>query len=341
MSDNELLEKVIVTGADGLPAGSSALNAAGGGLLAPEQADRFIDYMWDSTTLASQVRKIRMRSTEQEFETVGVGQRLMRLATEAVDDGVNVGVNFTKISITTKKLRLDFELSSESLEDNLEGEALEDHIARLMATQAGNDLEDVSINGDVLLTSDPLLKSFDGWNKRAKNGGHVIDNAGAAIDRSTFHKALKRMPRKYMVRRPNLRFYVGSNHVQDYLFSVQVVSTDYVTPEALAAQGLNTTTVPEGPAGFNAGSPFGVPLQEVPLFGAYDVDTGTAGVQSGGDMWLTFPQNLMWGVKREIQVFREFKPKKDTIEYTMFTRVGTQIENKDAFVVVTNIAYEV
>jgi len=336
---DELLEKVIVTGADGLPAGSSAVNAAGGGILGPKQADRFIDYMWDSTTLAGQVNTIRMRETEQEFETIGVGTRLMRLATEAVDDGVNVGVAFTKISITTKKLRLDYELSSESLEDNLEGEALEDHIARLMANQAGVDLEDVSINGDTTLTADPLLKAFDGWNKRAKNGGHVLDLAGDTIDRGVFHKALKQMPRKYMVRRPDLRFFVGSNHIQDWLFSVQTVTNEFVQVEAAAAAGLNSTTVPDGPAGFNAGAPFGVPLVEVPLFLTYDTDP-TATTENGGDLWLTFPKNLMWGVKREIQVFREFKPKKDTIEYTMYTRVGTQIENKDAFVVVTNIAYE-
>lgn len=340
-TSNELLEKVIVTGADGLPAGSSAVNAAGGGLLAPEQAQRFIDYMWDETTLASQVRTIRMRSTEQEFETIGVGKRLMRVATEAVDDGVNVGVAFTKISITTRKLRLDFELSSESLEDNLEGEALEDHIARLMAAQAGNDLEDVAINGDVLLTGDPLLKAFDGWGKRAKANGHVIDLEGETVDRGVFHRALKAMPRKYMARRPNLRFFVGSAHVQDWLFSVQTVNNEFIQTEAAATAGLSRSTVPEGPAGFNAGAPFGVPLQEVPAFAQYDVDTVAAGTQAGGDLWLTFPQNLLWGVHRDIQVFREFVPKKDTIEYTMYTRVGTQIENADAVVVVENIALEV
>jgi hypothetical protein len=56
-----------------------------------------------------------------------------------------------------------------------------------------------------------------------------------------------------------------------------------------------------------------------------------------GELWLTFPQNLLWGIKREIKVVREYKAKKDTIEYTMFCRVGTQVENADAFVVVKNI----
>lgn len=323
---NELLEKVIRT---------TEVGAGGGGLLNAEQSNRFIDYMWDATVLGPQVRTIRMKSDTVDIDKVGVGQRLMRVATEAVDDGVNAGATFSKISLTTTKLRLDWELSSESLEDNLEGDALEDHIARLMATQAGNDLEDVAINGDSALTGDPLLKAFDGWNKRAKAAGHVVDHAGGALNRAAFNKALKAVPRKYMQRRNGLRFFVGSNLIQDYLYTLSdaASSTQDLATEMIRNGAVRT----EGPAGFTTGFAFGVPVQEVPLFDeTQDGDySGAAG--DHGDLWLTFPQNLVWGVKREIVVYREFKPKKDTIEYTMYTRVGTQIENADAFVVVKNV----
>jgi len=72
------------------------------------------------------------------------------------------------------------------------------------------------------------------------------------------------------------------------------------------------------------------------------MDETKAGDYSGAsgdhsDVWLTFPKNLIWGVKRSITVYREFKPKKDTIEYTMYCRVGTSVENVDAFVVVKNV----
>jgi hypothetical protein len=323
---NELLEKVIRT---------TEVGAGGGGILSAEQANKFIDYMWDATVLGAQVRTIRMRSTVQDIDKVGVGQKLMRLATEAVDDGVQAGATFTKISITTKKLRLDWELSTESLEDNIEGAALEDHIARLMATQAGNDLEDVAINGDTALTGDPLYKSFDGWNKLGQAGGQVVSHAGGPLNRTAFNRALKAMPRSYMQRRNQMKFFVGSNLIQDYLFSItedpnysQTIGTQIVT------SGPNRTG---GPAGFTGGYAFGVPYQEVPLFSQTRVGTYASPTGNHGELWLTFPQNLLWGVKREIQVYREFKPKKDTIEYTVYVRVGTQIENKDAFVVVTNI----
>lgn len=328
MSGNELLEKVIRT---------TEVGSGGGGLLNPEQSNRFIDYMWDATVLGSQVRTVRMKSDTVEIDKIGVGERLMRVATEAVDTGVNQGATFSKISLTTKKLRLDWELSTESLEDNIEGDALEDHIARLMANAAGNDLEDLAINGDDS-SSDPLIKAFDGWSVLAQAGGHVVDHGGAGLNRAAFNKALKNMPRKYLQRRNGLKFFTGSNLIQDYLYSLTQAGSGLVNPESLAERMITNGPVrTEGPAGFTTGFAFGVPVQEVPLF--LETKTGTYSGASGqhGDLWLTFPQNLLWGVKREIQVYREFKPKKDTIEYTMYTRVGTQIENLDAFVVVKNI----
>ena len=326
----ELLQKVITTSHLG---GSTGRD----GLLQPDQANRFIDYMWDATVLGPQVRRVPMRSDTVELDKIGLGKRLLRGATEAVDDGTNVGVAFAKISLTTVKLRLDWELSSESLEDGLEGAALEDHVARLMSTQAAQDLEDVAINGDTTLGGDPLLKTMDGWAKRAETEGHVVDHGGNTIDRSVFHTALKTLPRVYRQRRGELKFFTGAGIIQDYIYSLQAVSTEFITPESLAAAGINQTSTPVGPAGFITGNAFGVPVQEVPL-----MDEQKAGDYSGatgdhGDVWLTFPRNLLWGVKREIVVYREFNPKADVIEYTMFCRVGSSVENTDAFVVVKNV----
>lgn len=327
---NELLQKVISTTSLGTTPG------AGDGLLTPEQSTRFIDYMWDATVLGSQVRTIRMKSDTQEVDRIAVGERLLRGATEAVDDGLNAGVAFAKISMTTAKLRLDWELSTESLEDGIEGEDLEDHVARLMSTQAATDLEDFAINGDTDETLDPLLKNGDGWAKRGERLGHVVDFGGNTVDRSVWHKALKALPRRYR-NRAGLKFFAGTTVIQDYLFSLQQTDANFITPESLAAAGINQAVTPNGPAGFMTGNAFGTSIQEVPLF-----DQNKAGDYSGAtgnhsDVWLTYPQNLLWGVKREITVYREFKPKKDSIEYTMYTRVGMQVENPDAFVVVKNI----
>ena len=329
--DNELIQKALTT----TNIGSG--NTAGQGGLTYEQADRFIDYMWDATVLGSLITRRRMRAVEEEWDVIAIGAKLVRLATEAVDDGVNVAPTFSKLSITTKKLRLDWELSSESLEDNIEGDALEDHIVRLMATQFGNDVEDLIINGDTALTGDPLYKAFDGFRKRAVAGGHVVDHAGGALDRTVFNKALKAMPRKYLAARPNFKFLTGSGAIQDYIFSLQQTENGFVSPESLAAAGINQAVRTEGPAGFQTGNAFGVAVQEVPYFSEVRAGDYSGATGNHTDVWLTDPKNLIWGIKREVQVEREYKPKKDTIEYTVFSRQGVQIQNVDAVVVVKNV----
>lgn len=326
---NELLEKVVST---------TAVAAGGGGLLNAEQSSRFIDYMWDATSLVKTARTIRMRSDTVDIDKVGVGTKLVRLATEAVDDGINADATFTKISLTTKKLRLDWELSTESLEDNIEGASLEDHIAGLMATQAGNDIEDLCINGDDTLTGDALYKSFDGWHVRALAGAHVVENAeaGHAIGKGTFNQALKALPRKYKQRRNQLRFYTGSNTVQDYLYSMSTANG--IVADSVATGILTGSTAgPQGSSGGVYPFAFGIPITEVALQkedldGSYSGQTGDHGYVE-----LTFPDNRIVGIKRDIVVYSKFQEKKDTVEYTMYTRVGVQIENLDAWVIVKDV----
>ncbi len=320
---------------DGIHVGSEGK----GGLLNPEQSARFLDYMFDATVIGKVARTVRMKADTTEIDRIGVGEKLMKLAAEAENTGSNAAVQFSKISLTTKKLRLDWELSTESLEDNIEGADLEDHIARLMATQAGNDLEDVVLNGNTALTSDALYKSFDGVVKLAKANGHVVAGAGANVSREIFNKALKAMPRKYKQRRPDLRFLAGSNLIQDYLYSTsQLGNYGSANPQDIASSIIRGNEPGlGGPAGFVAPFAFGIPIVEVPLL--KETQTGSYASPSGdhGDVHLTFPNNVVIGIKRDVTVYRFFWPKKDSIEYTMYTRVGTQIEQADAWVVVKDV----
>jgi hypothetical protein len=343
---NEMLEKAIATGTTATGTFASVTGGTGiheasengnGGLLNPEQSARFLDYMFDATVIGKVARTVRMKSDTTEIDRMSVGEKLMKLATEGDNTGSNAAVTFSKISLTTKKLRLDWELSTESLEDNIEGPDLEDHIARMMATQAGNDIEDVVLNGDTSLSSDNLYKAFDGVVKKAKANAHVVDAAGAAISRAVFNSALKALPRKYKQRRTDLRFLSGSNLIQDYLYSTSQ-NIQNVNPQDIAS-GIIRGDVPVvgGPAGYVAPYAFGIPIVEVPLLPETQTGTYSAAAGSHGDIHLTFPNNVVIGVKRDVTVYRFFWPRKDSIEYTMYTRVGVQIEQADAWVVVKNV----
>jgi len=331
---NDLFQKVVDT---------VQVGSGDGGILNPEQANRFIDYMWDATSLGQTVRQIRMRAPVTEIDKMDLGQRIARHATEAVDDGVNATPTFSKIQLTTEKIRLDWELSSESLEDNIEEGNLEDHIARLMATQLGNDLEDLAINGDtdagVWDAADaPLMTTFDGYKKRALDGGATRLEADYGNDETVntglFNRAYKALPRKYKSRRGQLRIFAGSALVQDYHQSLIAKGIDAGVTFPWVQPG-NPSIKPDGQGGETGLSPFGIPLYEVPLM---DQDFDNGGTD--GYFILTHPDNHLWGVKREIKVYRKFAEKKDAIEYTVYTRQGVQIDNLEAYVIVEEITDE-
>ena len=343
---NETLEKAVAanttaTGTFASTTGGTGVHrqseAGNGGLLNPEQSARFLDYIFDATVIGKVARTVRMKSDTTEIDRMSVGEKLMKLATEADDTAANNAVTFSKISLTTKKLRMDWELSTESLEDNIEGADLEDHIARLMATQAGNDIEDVVLNGDTALSSDNLYKSFNGVVKKAKTSGRVVDAAGAAVSRAVFNSALKAMPRKYKQRRGDLRFLAGSNLIQDFLFA-NSIGTNNTIPQDIASSVIRGAVAPlGGPAGYVAPFAFGIPIIEVPLLNETQTGDYSAATGSHGDIHLSFPNNVVIGIKRDVTVYRFFWPRKDSVEYTMYTRVGVQIEQADAWVVVKNV----
>jgi HK97 family phage major capsid protein len=318
----------IPTALTGITSGPNAVNPsgqAGSGILRPEQARRFIDYVWDATVLAKDGRRVTMRANTMELEKVNVGERVIRAAAQANGDYTNAGATFTKVELTTKKIRLDWEVSAESLEDGIEGGALEDHLVRLMTNAFANDIEDLAINGTGT-GSNAFLSIMNGFVNKAKTGDaheSVVTVADNAWTPEVMQNIILAMPRKYRALKNNLKFYAGTDAFQG------IIKHNGTLADAIAEAFAGT---PAGtPANRQAyldgnGQTFGgarttrvlgIDVQEVPYYPAGYVD-------------LTFPQNRVWGFQRDITVNREYKPKKDTIEYTVFVRFGIQWEEEDA-----------
>jgi hypothetical protein len=317
----------IATPAWGTTEGPNAVNPTGtpGGILAPEQARRFIDYVWDATVLAKDGRRVTMRANTMELEKVNVGERVIRAAAQAEGEFTNAGATFSKVELTTKKIRLDWEVSTEALEDNIEGGALEDHLVRLMTNAFANDIEDLAINGDG--TTGAFLSIMEGFTHKVQNDGDAHEAAvtvtGDAWTTDVMQDIILAMPRKYRAIKNNLKFYAGTDVFQGIVknngtladaiaeaFSPAIGGTErnrqnYLDGGAQTFGTARTTRV------------LGIDVQEVPYYPDGYID-------------LTFPANRVWGFQRDITVNREYRPKKDTIEYTVFVRFGIQWEEQDA-----------
>jgi hypothetical protein len=152
-------------------------------------------------------------------------------------------------------------------------------------------------------------------------------------------------PTKYLQRRNELRFFTGPGVVQDAIYSLQNPNSATEATAGAPSPGsttgdlafLNGAMRANGGAGATGLAPYGIPLVEVPLMpeavsGDY---SGAAG--SHGYVELTFPNNRVVGLHRDITVYRQFQPKTDTIEYTQYMRVAANIENADSYVIAKNV----
>lgn len=303
----------------GVTTGPNAVNPSGvaGGILSPEQSRQFIDYVWDATVLANDGRRVTMTANSAELNKVNVGERVIRAANQADDAYTNAGATFTKVSLNTKKIRLDWEVSTEALEDNIEGASLEDHLVRLMTNAFGNDLEDLAINGDG--TTGNFLSIMTGFVPQVIAGGSkahesVVTVSNNAWTPEVMQGIINSLPRKYRALKSGLKFYVGSETFGGVVASNGTLSAniwtepkreDYLNGQGQLFGNTRQTTA------------LGVPVMEVPYFPDDYVE-------------LTFPQNRIWGFQRDVTVTREYKAKKDTIEYTVYVRFGVAWEELDA-----------
>jgi len=317
------------------PSSTSNPTYPGTGILRPEQANRFIEYVWDATTLAKDGRRVTMRANTMELEKINVGDRVIRAATQGVSEYKNTGATFTKVELTTKKLRLDWEVSSESLEDNIEGAALEDHLVRLMTNAFGNDIEDLAINGDpVLYSGDAFLNIMTGFVAQSrttpsiapglqKGFAHEVINTNLIGSNAAFtdwttdrlQAIILAMPRRYRAITNGLKFYAGTDTFAN------IVKNNATTLNAIGSTESSRGSYFDGAAQTFGGARqtrvLGVPVLEVPYYPTGYVD-------------LTFPQNRIWGFQRDITVNRFYVPKKDTVEYTVYVRFGIAWEELDA-----------
>lgn len=153
-NNNSIIRKAAV--------GTSSMSS---GLLNPEQARKFIQQTFEATDLGSLIRHETRTAKTGEIDKIGIASRILRKKTENTDDGYRVGVNTSQVDYSTTAVRLPWEITEETLRENIEGENLEATITKLMTTQLGIDLEDLYLNGDEDISKIPTFSATDTYAK--------------------------------------------------------------------------------------------------------------------------------------------------------------------------------
>jgi len=320
----ERLEKAIIQTSD-FTGGSK------GGLLPPEIANKFIDFVYDMSKLKNNARLLKIAPDQKYIDKVAVGSRVAVPKSEAVKVTQRRGVSTERITITTKPIAVPWEISRETLARNIEGEKFEDTVARLMATQLSNDLEELFIDGDIN-SSDLYLALMDGWGKIA-DGGHIVDGNRKSLQtlddaRKIFGDMIRAMPKKFMRDRKQLRFIAGTNIVQDYIDALSTRAT------ALGDQALQQRITL---------TPFGIPLVEIPLLPT-NKSYGSPASNDNSFILLTHFQNLIAAVEVQyaggaigIELLKDTDIFGNTKQYCMHLSQGCQMQELDALVKAVNV----
>lgn len=286
-----------------------------------------VDTVVDESGLLKEIRRYNMNRSRVEIPRMSLGRRVLQATNAGGHPEATIGVqqapDFETIVLTSSKLTLPYTITEEFLEDNPEKGSAEQKIARLMAIQAANDLEDLAINGDEG-SADPTLRANDGFIALANSlGANLVNYGGAdAFDRYKLEDMLRALPTKYRRNVQQLRFYVGPNTWQDYVNSIAD------RQGAMADQYL---------AGL-VGDPTygGIPLRMSPFMPEED---GVGNNES--TIILTHPDNLIWGVERDMKLRKTVEGQSaiqgDQRFYALHIRCDFMIQNPEALVLADGI----
>ena len=272
LSNRTILEKADLALAD---------LTAGGGILKPAQAQKFMRLLIKDSPLMRLATVVPMQSPKQQLSKIKFGSRVLRPGAEATALPLadRARPDLSQVELDAKLFKAEVRLSDEVLEDSIERGELRQTIMEMMAEAISRDMEEVLINGDTL-SADPFLAVMDGALKQATS--NVVDAGGAAISKNLLRDMLKTIPSEHLRDKKAMRFMTSVDADLDYRNTLAERAT------AVGDRLLEGDT----PVLYS-----GVPLQPIPLF--------PENLGAGSDqtvILLCNPKNIHVGIWRNIRV---------------------------------------
>ncbi len=271
-SNRTLLEKADLALAD---------LTAGGGVLLPAQAQKFMRLLIKQSVLMQMATVVPMASPKHQIAKIKFGSRILRRGSEAtalpVADRSRPDMSY--LELDAQLVKAEVHLSDEVLEDNIERGELRQTILEMIAEAAGRDMEEVIINGDTA-SADPFLATLDGLLKQATS--HIVDAGGVALSKNFLRDLLKSLPNEYLRDKKQMAFLTSVDAELDYRNSLADRAT----------VGGDRFIEEDTPALYS-----GVPVKPVPLF--------PENLGAGGNRTVALlcnPKNVHVGIWRQIRL---------------------------------------
>jgi hypothetical protein len=254
---------------------------AGGGILLPAQAKKFIRLLIKQSELMRMATVVPMLAPKQQVPKTKFGSRILRPGQPGValppSDHSKPDIAYVELDSVLVKAQVN--LTDEVLEDNIERGELRQTILEMIAERAAVDAEELFIQGDKT-SADPYLALLDGILVQATS--HVADAGGNPLGKDLLRDLLKTIPSEYLRNKKLLKFLTSVDTDLDYRNTLAERATI----------GGDKFLTEDTPVLYS-----GVPVTPIPLW------PENMGSQSNEtDIILTDPKNIFVGIWRQIRI---------------------------------------
>jgi HK97 family phage major capsid protein len=252
---------------------------ASGGLLQPQQADRFFRVMIKSAVLMPEIMVTPMKGPKERRDKTRFSSRVLKPGVEnqalAVAERSTPTLSF--VELDAKLVKAEVRLSDEVLEDQIERGAYRETIVETLAQAVARDMDFLISQGDTA-SADVLLAVLNGFIKQATT--NVVVAGGVKLSKDVLRDMLKTLPDEFVM--PNLGYFTNRQAKVDYKDSL----AERGTPMGDVQLATRQEAV----------------YQDYKLLAIHEFPNNLGGGTNETVVLLTEPQNMMLGVHREVRV---------------------------------------
>ncbi len=287
-----------------------------GGVLNEAQAKKFIVKLIKEGKMMGLATVMGMAAQKQEINKLRFANRVLRNGTPGVALAVaeRSKPNLGRVELDAKLLKAEVRINTETLEDNIEGAALQQTMMDAMGAAIARDLDELFINGDTS-SNDLYLATLDGVLKQATS--HVVAAGGTVLTKSVLKSTLKALPIEYQRQKDMMVLMTSPN-----------TETEYVDAMADRATPFGDNKLQQGG---------GITYQGVPLISLPMWPENLGGGQDETAVLYTDPKNINIGVWRKITVEIDRDIAAGVLLIVATMRVDMKFAEEDAVVKTTGV----
>lgn len=194
-------------------------NFTSGGTLNPAQQRRFVNLIKEHSDLLPRARFVRMKQGTVEVDKMWLTEPIAEPIGEDTDTPNLARAKFNQFTLQARKFKAQFRTSTETLQENIEGDQFESTVMDAMGRKFADDMETVGIQGDVTIAGpspeERLLSALNGYDVLT-DGSHIVDAGGLSIQKGLFSQMKRRLPLQYS-RDRSLAWFVSPGIATDWM----------------------------------------------------------------------------------------------------------------------------